>query len=113
MEFKDRLVANRKSKSMTQQQMADVMGISLTAYKKYESGAGQPTMENLIKIANELEISIDELCGRWETTKDQTLLMRINKINTLDDEERNVIDTILESLLIRHATKGILEQSNP
>nr|WP_254657447.1 helix-turn-helix transcriptional regulator [Vibrio cholerae] len=63
-EDKERLANQRKAINKTQAQMADEIGISLTSYKKYESGEGLPTMENLVKIADALEISIDELCGR-------------------------------------------------
>ncbi|MCQ1061254.1 helix-turn-helix domain-containing protein [Photobacterium sp. ZSDE20] len=108
MEIKDRLVSMRKKTGRTQQQIAEELEISLTAYKKYESGSGFPTMENLIKIADALEISIDELCGRWETNKDQELMIRMKKIKTLDEQEKEVINTILESMLIRHATKSII-----
>jgi transcriptional regulator with XRE-family HTH domain len=108
MEIKDRLVSMRKKTGRTQQQIAEELKISLTAYKKYESGAGLPTMENLIKIADALEISIDELCGRWETGKDQELMIRMKKVKNLDEKEKEVINTILESMLIRHATKSII-----
>lgn len=110
MDLKHRLITKRKSLERTQQQMADEIGISITAYQKYETGSGFPTMENMIKIANSLEISIDELCGRWETTKDQELMIRMEKVQSLDDEEKNVINTLLEGMLIRHATKNILNR---
>ncbi|HFF5020848.1 TPA: transcriptional repressor RstR, partial [Vibrio cholerae O1] len=51
MKIKERLANQRKAINKTQAQMADEIGISLTSYKKYESGEGLPTMENLVKIA--------------------------------------------------------------
>lgn len=111
MGFSERLVNARKQLNKTQLEMAEEIGISATAYKKYETGNGQPTMQNLLKIADMLEISIDELCGRWETTKDQELMIRLSKVSKLDDEEKNVLNTILESLLIRHYSKNILSKS--
>lgn len=108
MGFRDRLITSRKQLGKTQQEMAEDMGISLTAYKKYESGAGQPTMENLLKIADMLDISIDELCGRWDTTKDQELMIRLKKIESLDEDEKAVLNTVIESLLLRHYSKNVL-----
>lgn len=49
MKIKERLANQRKAINKTQAQMADEIGISLTSYKKYESGEGLPTMENLVK----------------------------------------------------------------
>ncbi|HCJ7222268.1 TPA: helix-turn-helix transcriptional regulator [Vibrio cholerae] len=107
MKIKERLANQRKAINKTQAQMADEIGISLTSYKKYESGEGLPTMENLVKIADALEISIDELCGRWATDENQELML-IKKIQQLDEEEQKAISMVLESMLIRHSTKSIL-----
>ncbi|WP_249895708.1 helix-turn-helix domain-containing protein [Vibrio cholerae] len=107
-EDKERLANQRKAINKTQAQMADEIGISLTSYKKYESGEGLPTMENLVKIADALEISIDELCGRWATDENQELMLRLKKIQQLDEEEQKAISMVLESMLIRHSTKSIL-----
>ncbi|PJS02974.1 XRE family transcriptional regulator [Vibrio cholerae] len=108
MKIKERLANQRKAINKTQAQMADEIGISLTSYKKYESGEGLPTMENLVKIADALEISIDELCGRWATDENQELMLRLKKIQQLDEEERKAMSMVLESMLIRHSTKSIL-----
>ncbi|WP_165457424.1 helix-turn-helix domain-containing protein [Vibrio cholerae] len=108
MKIKERLANQRKAINKTQAQMADEIGISLTSYKKYESGERLPTMEKLVKIADGLELSIDELCGRWATDEHQELHPRLNKIQPLDKEEQKAIRMVLESMLIRHSTKSIL-----
>ncbi len=62
--FKTRLNQIRKSKSITAQQMADYLGIHIRAYRKYESGDTTPPIENLVKIADYLDVSTDFLLCR-------------------------------------------------
>ena len=67
--FKDRLRLIRKSRGLTLQCMADHLDIVLRGYQYYESGRNSPPLENLIKIANLLDVSIDYLVGRDEFLK--------------------------------------------
>ena len=62
--FKTRLNQIRKSKSVTAQQMADYLGIHIREYRKYESGDTTPPIENLVKIADYLDVSTDFLLCR-------------------------------------------------
>lgn len=67
--FKDRLNEVRKSKSITAQQMAEYLGIHIRAYRKYESGDTMPPLDNLVKIADKLDVSTDYLLCRDEFMK--------------------------------------------
>ncbi len=67
--FKTRLNQIRKSKSITAQQMADSLSMGLRSYRNYESGNRFPSPENLIKIADILDVSIDYLLGRDDFLK--------------------------------------------
>jgi len=51
---------------MTQRQVADVLGITQPSYIRYENGKSEPTLENLVKLADLFDVSIDYLCGRKE-----------------------------------------------
>ena len=51
---------------LTQRQMAEKLGISQPSYIRYENGTSEPTMENLVKIADILDVSIDYMLGRKE-----------------------------------------------
>ena len=50
----------------TQQEVADYLDMSLRNYQKYESGDATPVFDNLVKIADFLNTSIDFLLGRDE-----------------------------------------------
>ena len=64
--FGTRLNETRKSRGFTAQQIADVAGVNLQSYRKYESNNRQPSYEMLVKIAEKLEVTTDYLLGRSE-----------------------------------------------
>ena len=62
--FSSRLRFSRKKKKYTQQKMADLLGISLNAYQKYEQAERTPSLDTLVKIADILDVSTDFLLCR-------------------------------------------------
>lgn len=58
-----RLRAARVACHLTQQNMADQLGISLNGYQKYEQGERQPSLDTLVRIARILHVSTDVLLG--------------------------------------------------
>ncbi len=54
----------RKSRSLTQQELADVLGISRQGYAKYENDLGEPDISTLIKLADYFDVSVDSMIGR-------------------------------------------------
>lgn len=62
--FQERLKELRTMSGFTQRYMADALGISQPSYIRYESGSSEPTLENLAKIADILDVSVDYLLGR-------------------------------------------------
>ena len=53
----------RNSKNMKQEEFANIMGISRPTVSNWEQGKNPPTTDQLIKLAEEFHISIDELLG--------------------------------------------------
>ncbi len=62
--FAERLTELRKQYKYTQRQMADILSISQPSYIRYENGTSEPTQENLVKIADAFDVSVDYLLGR-------------------------------------------------
>lgn len=54
----------RKSKGLTQEQLANQLGVSPQAVSKWENGISCPDIMILPKLADIFEISIDELFGK-------------------------------------------------
>lgn len=53
----------RKSKKITQEKLAQLLGVSRTTVTMWERGASQPDNDTLLAISRILEISVDELLG--------------------------------------------------
>lgn len=62
--FGKRLREDRKSKKITQQELADRLGIKRNTYSDWENGKTEPTFEILVKLADLFDISLDWLFGR-------------------------------------------------
>jgi transcriptional regulator with XRE-family HTH domain len=63
LEFKNRLKQLRLEKDMYQKDVAKILGIAQTTYSGYETGAREPDLNTLIKIANLFECDVDYLIG--------------------------------------------------
>ena len=93
MEFSERLKELRKKANFTQVEVAEKLGISQPAYASWERGVKKPTQENLIKIAQILNVSVDYLVGNSDNIEDELdnieLLFRMNS-KGLTDEEKDI-----------------------
>lgn len=63
MMFPKRLKELRNKKKLTQQDMADFLGISRQGYGKYEDGKSEPDHNTLVKLANYFGVTTDYLLG--------------------------------------------------
>lgn len=95
MEFSERLKNLRKKVGLTQVDVAGKLGISQQAYASWERGVKKPTQENLVKISQVLNVSIDYLVGnsdegvKEDELDNVELLFRMNS-KGLSDEEKKV-----------------------
>lgn len=62
------MVAHRKYLRLTQEQLAERMGVSKSAVAKWETDGGLPDRDNLRKLADAMNVSVDELHGVIENT---------------------------------------------
>ena len=93
MEFAERLKTLRKQEKFTQVQISEKLDISQQAYASWERGVKKPTQENLVKIAQVLNVSVDYLVGNSEEKSDELdnieLLFRMNS-RGLTEEEKEI-----------------------
>ena len=55
----------RRQKGWTQQKLAEKTGLSFNTITKIEQGIGDsPTLKTLLKLADALDVGLDELVGR-------------------------------------------------
>lgn len=101
--FKDELKKARNNKNLRQEDVASLCNISFSGYKAYELGKSEPNLKNLIKISQVLEISLDVLCGTGMIDdKDAGMKIRLNKILALNENEKDAIDLVIKSIVMKH-----------
>ena len=61
MEFHEKLQELRKSRGLTQEELAESLYVSRTAISKWESGRGYPSIDSLKEISNYFSVTIDDL----------------------------------------------------
>ena len=111
MEFSERLKNLRKQAGFTQVDVANKLGISQQAYASWERGSKKPTQDNLVKIAQILNVSVDYLVGNLYETSDELddieLLYRMNSKGLTDEEKKTFKKELIEFMEERKKLFGI------
>ena len=74
MEFHEKLQELRKSRNLTQEELAEELYVSRTAISKWESGKSLPDIVSIIRMSELYDLSLDELLKG-----DATLLNKIER----------------------------------
>ena len=61
MRFSDKLSKQRKNNNLSQEQLADRLGVSRQAVSKWESGSSYPDMDKIIQISKILNCTLEDL----------------------------------------------------
>ena len=103
-----RLAAVRKARNVTQLQLAERLGITQSMLSKYERGDLRLHGAMLVRIAETLAISVDELLGVKATPpppipvlKDKRLRRRIHQIDRLSKRDREALIRTIDAFLAR------------
>lgn len=115
MSFTERFLQLRKQNGLTQQQMAETVGIHITQVKRYESGEAQPSLEILKKVATAFNVSTDWLVfEEGEREPQDELKLKFEAVAQMDEEERRSILSLLDAMILKHQTKRFfVPQADP
>ena len=83
----DRMKSIRENKSISQQELADAVGLSRAQIANIESGLMQVSVESLMEITTFLDISLDEMKKYYkpsERRKKKLIAFYENKIRELN-----------------------------
>lgn len=80
----------RQTKKLTQKQVADRLGLAVSAISSYESGSRYPSYESLIKLACMFHVSTDYLLGITDK--------RIIDVSDLNTEEIELLSQLADKL---------------
>ena len=76
----DKLKSLRIEKNLTQKQVADRIGLAISAVSSYESGTRYPSYDVLVKLARIFHVSTDYLLGITNTRNIDVTGLRDNEI---------------------------------
>ena len=115
MEFSERLKNLRKQAHLTQVDVAEKLGISQPAYASWERGIKKPTQENLVKIAQILNVSIEYLVGNSDENLKEDELDNVElhfhlNLNGLTEEEKAIFKK--EIIEFMEERKKMFEEKN-
>ena len=107
MSFPQRLATLRKQQGLTQQALAERVGIHVTGLRRYEAGTAQPTLDVLRRIAISLSVSADSLVFDEDERgpSDEDLRLRLEAVGRLDDNDKAMVKALLDAILLRADAK--------
>lgn len=90
VDFGEKVKKLRHEKDLTQQQLAELLGVAVSAISSYESGNRYPSYEVLISLARIFHVSTDYLLGLEK--------LKTVDVSGLDDNEIKVILQMIDIL---------------
>ena len=86
------IAALRKEKNLTQEQLAEILGVNNRSISRWENGHCMPDLSLLQVVSKELGVSISELLNGRRMSKEEMIDLRdsINTIIELSNKEKNM-----------------------
>ncbi len=104
--FPEHPAALRKQKGMTQQQLADRVGVHVVQLRRYEAGTSQPTLDVIRSMAVALGISADTLLfAPDERGPDDALKLQFEAVSRFDPESKKVVQQVLDSMILQQEAR--------
>lgn len=115
MQLPDKIKELRKKAGLSQQDLADRVGIHLTYLSRLENGHNEPSIEVIRKLMEVFEVSADYLLNNDNDSfevqiKDKTLAERIRLVDTLDQKNREALAQIIDEMLTNQKMRQLLKQ---
>lgn len=113
MKFNEKIKALRKAADMSQQDLAEKLHIHVTHLSKMENGHLMPSIDIVQRLMKVFTVSADQLLNEDEKTvvdiKNSELNEQVALISQLDEEERNALIKIINSMLTKKRMKDLLD----
>lgn len=113
MSIQKRLIDLRREKQLTQQEMADRVGLHVNQIRRYEAGATQPSLDALKRIAVAMSVTIDWLVfDEGERGPNDKLKLHFEAVSQLEPDEQRTIMEIIDGMLLKHDAKRYLNRAS-
>ncbi len=78
MSIGDKIVEARKANNMTQEQLAELMGVTRQSISRWEQNQAYPEIEKILRLSDILNVSCDYLLKENETSKNNNIIAKEN-----------------------------------
>jgi len=99
----------------SQAELAKLTDSTLSHINKIETGKYNPSLDILLKLAEALQVSLDELVAKNGTgevrIEDQNFAERVKLLNSMTEEERKAVTLIIDAILTRKKMAGVLKEA--
>ena len=100
MSIGEKIVEARKANNMTQEQLAELMGVTRQSVSRWEQNQAYPEIEKILRLSDILNVSCDYLLKENETRKNG---------NVIDKENQSMVTRLLKGLVGKKAKIYLLD----
>jgi transcriptional regulator with XRE-family HTH domain len=113
--FAQRLKELRTARRLTQTRLAELLAISPRVYSRWETGDVTPHFDTIVRLAEILGVSLDEIAGRKDVSSEAAIknpeLNRLcRKVDQLSDEDQQALVIVLDSLVKRSRVSKVMAE---
>ena len=120
-DFRENLARLRKERQLTQTQLAELLDVQPRLISRWETGQVKPQFDHMVRLAEVLEVSLDELAKGAESVPDPARHAIRNKrleelcrrVDGLSREDQEVVCHVMDSLIRKEQVKAIMSGALP
>jgi transcriptional regulator with XRE-family HTH domain len=102
----ERIIQLRKQHNLSQDELAKKINVSRTIIGNYERNTNTPSIEVLIKIAENFDVTVDYLIGEGKLSSyDKDVIKRIEDIDKLDTNTKEHLYFLVDNVIQNFKTK--------
>lgn len=98
MIFAEKLRQLRERSGMSQEKLAEQLGVSRQVITKWENGTGTPKIDNLKALADCFHVTLDELLGRTEASDPDLASQYQKTLDKLRISSQSTVDLIDQAI---------------
>lgn len=98
--FSENLKELRRNKNLTQEKLADFLGVSFQTISKWERGDNYPDITMLPEIASFFKVSVDDLLGVNRAENEKEIVEKLKEYDNLTDSE--LMQEIINNLKLKY-----------
>jgi transcriptional regulator with XRE-family HTH domain len=109
MNLADKIVELRSKKGWSQSELAKRIEVSREIVGRYERNDAMPSIDIAKRLADTFEVSLDYLVGNAEIEIDKASLNRLNEVNKMNPEDKNLVWSFLDAFILKTKLQGVMK----